>query len=82
MWLATLQFERKLHKCIGMGITIFKNFHFGRDNAGVSGAIKRDFQPYIRQYTSQGHTSQNEHFLILLNPKSMHGNCALPYLAL
>ena len=64
MWLAMLQFERKLQvlECIGMGINTFKNFHLGRYivdirseitfNGSVGRPRKTKFRPYIRRYTS------------------------------
>ena len=63
MLLATLQFERKLQKCIRMGITIFKIFHLGRYIVGYTLGnhvlrlrsrlpAKLNFRLYIRRYTS------------------------------
>ena len=42
MRLATLQVERKLQKCIRMGITIFKNFIWG----GISSDIRLEITFY------------------------------------
>ena len=63
MRLATFLFETKLKKCIRMGITIFKFFiwegissdipfgnHVLRLRSRI--AVKLNFRPYIRRYTS------------------------------
>ena len=42
MWLATLQFELKLQKCIRIGITIFKIFIWG----GISSDILLEIMFY------------------------------------
>ena len=39
MWLATLQFETGLQKCIRMGITIFKIFIVGGISSDISWEI-------------------------------------------
>ena len=54
-------------KCLDLGDICIQNFHLGRYIVGytvgnlvlrrrVSGAIKRDFQTYIRRYTSPNET--------------------------
>ena len=63
LWLATLQFETKLQKCIRMGITIFKIFIWAGIWSDIwirnciihlssRGAVKHDFRPYMGRYTS------------------------------
>ena len=61
--LPRLQLGTKLQKCIRVGITIFKFFHLGRYivrytfgnhvlRLSSSVAVKLNFRPYIRRYTS------------------------------
>ena len=89
MWLATLQFELKLQKCIRMGITIFKIFIWGDISSDIpseimysrytvgnfvlrrrmSGAVKQNFRPYIRRYTSP-----NENFEYSYPPNACFHN--------
>ena len=63
MRLATLQFETKLQKCIRIGDNHIQNFHLGRYIVGYTlgnhvlrlhsrVAVKQNFRPYIRRYTS------------------------------
>ena len=70
MRLATFQFESKLQKCIKMGITIFKIFIFFRYIIGYTFgnhvlrlclrvAVKLNFRPYIRRYTSPNAKFEN-----------------------
>ena len=46
MWLATLQFERKLQKCIGIWITIFK-ISFGEVYPWIYGQKSRFTAPLV-----------------------------------
>ena len=73
--LQRFNFERKLQKCIGMGITILKIFILGRYIVGYSFgshvlrlrsrvAVKLNFRPYIRRYTSP---NENFEYSYLLN---------------
>ena len=80
MRLATLQFERKLQKCIRMGINIFK-ISFGEVyrriyipkssfTAPLAGHVKCDFRPYIPQYTSPNENFEYSYPLSEFQPRS------------
>ena len=75
MRLAALQFEAKLQKYVRMGINIFKNFNLGRYIVGYTVgnhvlwlrlrvAVKQNFRPYIRLYTSP---NENFEYIYPLN---------------
>ena len=74
MGLATLQFERKLQKCIRMGIPyskssfgevfywIYVGNHVLRLRSGI--AVKPNFRPYIQQFTSPNENFEYSYPLI------------------
>ena len=69
--LATLKFETKLQKCIRMGITIFKKFIWGGISSDIRSrvAVKLNFRPYIRRYTSP---NENFEYIYPLNVQRIY----------
>ena len=70
-----------LQKCIRMGITVFKKFHLGRYIVGYTFgnhvlrfrsrvAVKLNFRPYIRRYTSPNEKYEYSYPLIMHKPLS------------
>ena len=51
MWLATLKFEKKLQKCIRMGITKFKIFIWGGISSDISSEIRFYNSARVRRKT-------------------------------